>query len=234
VAGLTTALECFLKRGGTVVCESESGAFNPQGFYRYPPDRFLARLTGVKEIGRRQLTRPTLTADLDGKTCELGLAQWVTPLEKGHGTLHAGHPDGSLLSCLPVGKGQVVYCGGYLGEAYRAKANAGFEDFVAWVVRKAGVQADIEVLLPRPEPASFLYVKHGLSQGRRVVFVFFQEQHRAAHLRFRKGFFKNPILRDLISDSEYRLIPGSGGATELNMTCPAWRFAVLVEEEIRT
>ncbi len=101
---------------------------------------------------------------------------------------------------------------------------------MAWVVRKAGVAGDIEVILPPPDPVSFLYVKHGMSLGRRVVFVFFQEQHNAAHLRFRPGFFKNPALRDLISGTEYPLIPGPGGAMELKMTCPAWRFAVLVEE----
>jgi hypothetical protein len=101
---------------------------------------------------------------------------------------------------------------------------------VAWVVRTAGVEGDIEVVLPQPDPASFLYVKHGMSLSRRVVFVFFQEQHNAAHLRFRPGFFRTPALRDLIAGAGYQLTPGPAGATELKMACPAWRFAVLVEE----
>lgn len=229
-----TALSRFLERGGTVVCESESGAFNPQGIYSYPSDRLLARLTGVAEIGRRQLGTPSVSVDLDGLKCELGLAQWLTPLEGGRGEILAAHPEGALLSCLPAGKGRVVYCAGYPGEAYRAKPDTGFEKFVAWVVRKAGVEGDIEVMLPPPDPVSFLYVKHGMSLRRRVVFVFFQEQHNAAHLRFRPDFFKNPALRDLITGTEYPLTPGPAGTTELKMTCPAWRFAVLAEETKET
>ena len=223
------ALTRFLERGGTVVCESESGAFNPQGLYSYSVDRLLARLTGVREVGRRQLESTTLTADLDGLPCEMGLAQWITPLETGHGTVHASHRDGALLLSCPAGKGQVVYCGGYLGEAYRQQQTTGFEDFVAWVVRKAGVTNDIEIFLPHPDPTAFLYTKHGVSQNRRVVFVFFQEKHNEAYLRFRPGFFRKPVLTDLISGTEYALTPGPDGATELRMTCPAWRFAALVE-----
>jgi hypothetical protein len=54
-------------------------------------------------------------------------------------------------------------------EACRAKPDTGFENFVAWVVRKAGTERDIEVMLPPPDPVSFLYVKHGMSLGRRVI-----------------------------------------------------------------
>lgn len=223
------ALTRFLEKGGTVMCESESGAFNPQGLYSYPVDRLLARLAGVREVGRRQLESTTLTADLDGLPCEMRLAQWITPLEAGGGTVHAGHRDGALLLSCPVGNGQVVYCGGYLGEAYRQQPTTGFEEFVAWVVRKAGVSNDIEIFLPHPDPAAFLYTKHGVSQNRRVVFVFFQEKHHEAYLRFRPGFFGKQVLTDLISGTDYPLTSGPDGATELRMACPAWRFAALVE-----
>jgi beta-galactosidase len=225
------ALTRFLEQGGTVVCESECGAFNPQGFYRYPADRLLARLTGVQEVGRRLLTEPALSAELDGQPLEMGLAQWLTPLETSRGSVHATHPEGSLLSSLPVGNGTVIYCGGYPGEAYRAKPNTGFERFVAWAVRSAGVQSEIEVLSPQPDPASFLYVKHGMSRNRRIVFVFFQKDHLVAHLRFRKGFFASDSVRDLITGAVHRLAPGPLDTTELKINCPDWRFAVLAEEE---
>jgi beta-galactosidase len=225
------ALEGFLARGGTLVCESECGAFSPQGFYRYPEDRLLARLTGVKEIGRRKLVGETLTAEFDGVTAVMPVTQWLTPLEPGGGTLHALHPDGSLLSCLPAGKGQVIQIGGYPSEAYRWKQNPGFETLVTWAVRKAGVQPEIEVVRPQPDSASFLDVKQGTSQGRRVIFVFFQEPHHDAHLRFREGFFASDSLCDLITGAVHRLMPGPKATTELKMNCPDWRFAVLVEKE---
>jgi beta-galactosidase len=225
------ALGRFLEGGGTVVCESECGAFNPQGFYSYPADRLLARLTGVGEVGRRTLANTTLLADLEGLKCEMDLVQWVTPLEQTHGTVWAARPEGSLLSCLSVGKGLVIYCGGYPGEAYRAKPSTGFEDYVAWAVKKAGVQGEVEVLLPRPDSTSFLYVKHGMSGNRRVVFIFFQREHHAAHLRFRAGFFTHGVVRDLINGKTHALTPGPAGTTELQLPCPDWRFAVLAEGE---
>jgi beta-galactosidase len=228
---LETALKRFIENGGTLVCESECGAFNPQGFYSYPTDRFLARLTGVKEIGRVQLTGNTVAADLDGLKCELELTQWLTPLEYHQGTVHAGNKDGALLSSLTVGAGRVIYFAGYLGESYRAKPNPGFEEYVAWVVRKTGVQSEIEVLSPQPDPVSFLYVKHGMSGNRRIVFVFFQKDHHAAHLRFRKGFFASESVRDLITDAVHRLAPGPLDTTELKINCPDWGFVVLAEEE---
>lgn len=227
---LEAALERFLQNGGTVVCEAESGAYSPQGFYAYPGDRLLARLTGVKEIGRRQIAGTSMTADLDGFPCELKLAQWVTPLETHHGTVLARHGEGALMSCLTVGAGKVIYCGGYLGEAYRSSPGIEFEEFVEWVVRKADVQADIEVFLPHPDQSSFLYVKHGLSGKRRIIFVFFQEKHNVAHLRFRPGFFKASTLVDLITNKTHRLTGDPAKTAELVLSKPAWNFAVLAEQ----
>lgn len=225
------ALARFVERGGTLVAESECGAFNPQGIYRYPAERMLARLTGVTEVGRRQLPADTMVADLDGASCTLGLAQWITPLERGRGRVLADHSDGALLLEVPAGKGRVVFAGGYLGESYRVKNTPGFEDFVAWVVHTADVRPEIEIVEPLPDDTAFLYTKHGTSQGRRMVYVFFQEQHKRAHLRFPKGFFKADRLTDLISGEEHALTPGGGGSLELRIPCPRWRFAVLIEKE---
>jgi hypothetical protein len=59
-----------------------------------------------------------------------------------------------------------------------------------------------------------------MSLNRRVVFVFFQKDHHAAHLRFRKEFFASESVRDLITDAVHRLSPGPEGTTELKINCP--------------
>jgi len=226
------ALMRFVERGGTLVAESECGAFTPQGLYRYPAERMLARLTGVAEVGRRQLPADTLAIELDGAAHVLGLAQWITPLERGRGRVLADHPDGALLLDVSVGKGRVVLAGGYFGESYRGKNTPGFESFVDWTVRTAGVRPEVEIIEPLPDDTAFLYIKHGASQGRRMVYVFFQERHQRAHLRFPKGFFKTDRLTDLISGEEHAMTTGTGGSRELRIPCPHWRFAVLVEANV--
>jgi len=62
------------------------------------------------------------------------------------------------------------------------------------------------------------------------TYVFFQEQHQRAHLRFPKGFFKGDRLTDLISGEEHAVTPAAGGSLELRLPCPTWRFAMLVEK----
>jgi hypothetical protein len=71
--------------------------------------------------------------------------------------------------------------------------------------------------------------RHG--RNRRLVFVFFQQEHHAAHLRFRNGFFAYDSVHDLITGAVHRLSAGPEGSTELKMDCPDWRFAVLAEED---
>jgi beta-galactosidase len=226
---LEKALENFVNNGGTVVCESETGAFSPQGLYTYPEERLFAKMTGVKEIGRRQLTDQTIAVNLDGLCCKMGLAQWLTPLEKNKGIVYADNIEGSLISCLPVGSGKIIYCSGYLGESYFANKTNGFEDFVAWVVNKSEIQKEIEVIQPLADETSFLYVKHGKSNNLRVVFIFFQENHQFAHLRFSRDFFNNLKLCDILTEKRYSLVEMTDGTTELEIECPDWRFAVLIE-----
>ncbi|TVQ19254.1 MAG: beta-galactosidase, partial [Spirochaetaceae bacterium] len=48
------AIDRFVERGGTLVTESETGAFGANGLYRYQDERFLARY-GIVEQGRRPL-----------------------------------------------------------------------------------------------------------------------------------------------------------------------------------
>lgn len=217
----------FARRGGTLVVESECGAFGSNGLYRYPADRFTARLTGRCEVGRRQATTQEAVVRAGDTTLRLPVTQWFTPWRGDAGETWAPSEEGALVGVVPVGEGRVVLCGSYLGDAYLAHPSPDFERFVELVARRAGWSPEIEVLFPEPAPESFLYIKSGTSQGKRVVFVFFQTQHREARLRFVPGYWAEGRVRDLISGWEGTAIETPAGQ-ELLLTLPKWRFAVLV------
>jgi beta-galactosidase len=251
---LEAALERFVRSGGTLVCESECGAFTPEGFYRYPADRFTARLAGRAEVGRRALPGDTVTVTLAGESLELDVAQWLTPWESGPGQSLAAGQDGDLAVDMPVDKGHLILCGTYFGEEYSRRQHSGkpedrtrcpnFERFVELLARSAGWVPELEILEPQPTPAhrpdgspgrlgddAFLYVKSGIAGRRRVVFVFFQEGQASARLRTQPGFFATGRLTDLLTGSEVAAVPGPDGAWTLELTVPEWRFAVLAETD---
>jgi beta-galactosidase len=218
----------FVKGGGTLVTESECGAFDSAGLYRYPIDRFTARLTGVCEIGRRALTGKKVSVKLGKRTLALGVIQWLTPWEKGDGRVLAAHTDGALLLEIPSGRGRVLLGGAYFGEAYRQDPAKGFEDFVEWVVRSAGIEAVSQVLAPKATMKEFVFIKHGVADGKRVVFVFLPRTARQATLRFKPGFFPSGKVHDIISGKAVILKSADAGQ-ECKVAGGELRMAVLTE-----
>lgn len=225
---LERKLAAFVRRGGTIVCESECGAFSPEGLYRYPEERWLTRLTGVEEVGRRDLAG-AFDVSFAGHKLRLDGVQWLTPMA-GKSRALARHADGALMVDAPVGKGHVILVGTYIGSASLNAWNADFEEFLELAARRAGWKPDIEVLEPRPAKDSFLYVKSGTSGGRRVVFVFFPAGAKQARLRFRKGFFRSASLRDIISGKRHELARSKAGP-ELALSPGSLGIAALVEEQ---
>jgi beta-galactosidase len=229
-AELEKAIEAFVRDGGTVVCESECGAFSPEGLYRYPEDRFTTRLLGSGEVGRRPAPKGRVRATVDGEAIELDVSdQWSTPWKAGRGTTWAAADEGALLAEVPVGSGRVICAGAYLGEAYYRQRSGGLERLVDLIARRAGWTPPVEVLAPKPTPEGFLYVKTGTSGGTRVVFVFFQEGQADARLRFAPGFLRSGQLTDIITGDAHAVSGAAGDAQELAVSSPAWRFAVLVD-----
>ena len=115
-------------------CESEVGSFDGAGLYRYPEDRFIAELTGIREIGRRLLDGKTVRLKLGDQAYDLPAAQWLTPLVTEGGE--------TLLAEAALGKGRVILCGTYLGDAYlQAGPDRGraLEEFMLALVTEAGV-----------------------------------------------------------------------------------------------
>ena len=222
------ALSSFVKNGGTLVCESECGAFSPLGFYKYPPDRFIARLCGLSEVGRRALTEDTIKVSVDQQILTLGVKQWITPWERSAvQNIWADHADGALVSDVPVGEGRLILCGCYMGDAYRDKNTSDFEKFVRACVISSGWLSKIKVLVENGAPESFFYIKSGASGGRRLIFVFFPPDSDGVTLQFEEGFLPAREVVNLISGETLTVKENQQGE-RLTLSTPAWRFSVLL------
>ena len=222
------ALSTFVKNGGTLICESECGAFNPLGFYAYPTDRFIARLAGTNEVGRRSLSAETISVQMEGQKLSLGVKQWLTPWKSsGQEKIYAEHSDGALISEVPVEKGKLILCGCYLGDAYMENKTSDFEKFVRICALDSNWQPKIRVQATPSEPEPFVYIKSGISNGRRLMFVFFPRGVSCLSLRFEKGFVQAQIALDLVSGNQF-IVKENTESDELTLPCPDWRLAVLL------
>ncbi len=221
------ALASFVQKGGTLLCESECGAFDGRGLYRYPSDRFTARLAGLREVGRRNLDSESIEANADGERFRLGVKQWLTPWTGEAGRTLATHRDGALIAEVAAGRGRLLLCASYLGNAYMTQWSADFEAFVEHAARQAGWRPEVEVLSPKADRESFVYVKHGRAQGRPLVFVFLPPSCREARLRTAPGYFRGEV-RDLLSGQRVPAETEAGG-TAYRVENRDWGIAVLGE-----
>ena len=224
----------FVRRGGTLFCESEVGSFDPAGLYSYPEDRFFAELTGVREVGRRQLVGGTVTLRLGDRSFDVPAAQWLTPMvasvEK--------EEDATLLREVTVEDGRVILCGTYLGDAYLRSGGArsqAFEAFLHALIREAGVVRPVEVLAPAPERSEFVHVVFGAAPGangqrtpRPVTFVFAPHPETEVTLQFHPGTFGETV-RDLLSGREVAVETGDTSQT-VTLGPTEWGISVLVEK----
>jgi beta-galactosidase len=234
------ALSAFVRNGGTLVAESECGAFSSAGIYRYPEDRFLAALTGTHEVGRRLPYRYTLDINLAESHFAVPCTQWTTPFKRGTGTIldDQDSTNGDTALEISVGKGRVFLFASYLGEGYyRGSAlddrrfspyHLNFEFLLKEIVRQAGVIPGVELLEPtRPQPfhphdlteselgqflkvASPPLVRAGWCGSRRVVFVFQDYASNVIKLRFPVGFGQGKAT-ELMSGERVALEPTPKG-----------------------
>lgn len=164
-------LMAFVRGGGTLLCEPETGAYDSCGIFRYPEERFTAKLSGRVEVGRRQLPGHAVKIEFDGGTYELPAAQWLGPV--GHA---AGEKDGDRLVVTQVGKGRVIQLAAYTADPYLGSDLCGkpewlaftgnFERFVRALAANAGIVPAIEV-----DSEAFVYAKVGTIHGRRAVYL---------------------------------------------------------------
>jgi beta-galactosidase len=224
---LEERLEAFVRGGGTLVCESECGAFSPEGLYRYPQERFTSRLAGVCEVGRRELNSDSVGAELDGEVLSLPARQWLTPWQRGAGDVWGLCADGALLLEAPVSDGWLVLMGSYFGDAYYQHRAADFERFLELICRRAGWKPRVEVLGPRPSAESFVYVKSGRSGEDRLVFVFTPPGCDAVRMRFDGELYGGERVLELFSGQELAF-GGDGDGRQLQVPAGKWGLSLLV------
>lgn len=220
-----TALSDFVQRGGTLICESECGAFDPVGIYKYPEQRFTAKLAGGSEVGRRNIEAEQVSVDYLGKTFKLHLHQWLTPWKVPEADIFCQNEAGALFSEVKVGRGKVILVGSYLGEFYFDQWYPGFEDFIETVCLANGAERDAVAVDDSVRADAFVYIKTGESQGKKVVFVFFPDGEQEITLQFSEGFLQNETLEEWISGKTYQIHQGK-------VTVPAnpVRVSIFVEE----
>ena len=164
--GTMERLKSFVMAGGTLYCEAETGAWDSKGIFRYPEDRFPGTVSGVVEVGRRQLPQdPEFTAEFAGRSYRLKashlLSPWRVTREQTMGEF-AGE-DGAMLAQVKLGKGKLILCGTYLGDEYDKGCYADFEELVLSLVADAGADSGAIRTAARTKQDfdSYIFVRYG-------------------------------------------------------------------------
>lgn len=208
---LENALAAFVRRGGTLVCEAECGAFSSEGFYRYPEDRFLTTrgLLPGQEAGRRDLPDDgVFIATLpNGIALRLTGAQWLTPWSgfPESGSAYASHADGVLLGEVPSGEGRVILCGTFLGDANSREMSPDFVRFISWCCQDVPPPA---MRLDDTDSSMTLtpgHIRTGSSGEYCLGFVFLPHGTTKARLTIGDGVFGENSLTDILSGKKYAL-----------------------------
>ncbi|HCE43620.1 MAG TPA: beta-galactosidase [Lentisphaeria bacterium] len=226
-------LRKFVEAGGTLYCEAENGAWDSVGIYRYPEDRFPGTISGVPEIGRREVPKnPVFTAKFAGKTYKLKASHMLSPWKASKGGILAkfADEDGAILSQVKVGKGKLIMCGTYLGDEYDKDCNPDFENLILKFIEEAGAgTGEIKISAKNKNDFhSYVYTRYGRSNGKDVVFVFFPSDCNSATLSFSGDIFSRGKVKDIFSGNELKL-EKSGSSRKLKLSAGKSRIAILTE-----
>lgn len=215
-------ISAWVEAGGTLVCESECGAFSSAGFYRYPEDRFLARW-GIREVGRRKPSDTTISFEMNGQSYTLPFTQWWTPMT-------VNEDPQSMFVDVPAGKGRVIAVGTYLAESYFAQHTQAFDRWICRIVAPANTQPGAaEVLQPMDmTPENLVYLRTGQSNGKKLAFVFSNGDTKTTTLRFTPGFFTDKEVHDSLTGQTYPL-KNTGKGSKCTISLGQWGVTVLVD-----
>ena len=213
----------WVEGGGTLLVESELGAYDESGFYHYPAERELATRLGVRSLGRRPVTSPELVVRFDEEPYRLGSATWVEVFEPGDGTVLARVGDEVAATMTKRGDGTVISVGTFLGLAYSRERTSEFERFVRRIVDRSGATPKLVSSISEGEQLKW---RLGTSGARRLLFL----TSSAGPL---EGVFQAPAdviapgeeLVDLIGGSRAEVEAAAGGS-RVTLGVPGTGFAL--------
>ena len=110
------------------------------------------------------------------------------------------------------------------------KPTEDFERFVGTCVDRSGWKPAIKVKPTGGLQDPFFYIKSGTSREGRLIFVFFPTDTNQLTLQFEKGFLTVHSGVDIISGKQLIVNQTEAGG-EVDLCCPAWRFAVLLFQQ---
>ncbi len=158
----------WVEGGGTLLAESELGAYDQHGFYFYPDERALATRLGIRSLGRRVIQPQQVVVRAEGGPYHLGAASWVEAFDPGDATVMANMGEEVVATISKRGEGKVVSVGTFLGLAYSRERNPDFERFVGGVVDASGARPNLVSSVPDGE---HLQWRLGTAGAQRALFV---------------------------------------------------------------
>jgi beta-galactosidase len=213
----------WVERGGTLLVESELGAYDQGGFYHYAPERGLATRLGIRSLGRRPITSAELNVRLEEGSYRLGCATWVEALDPGDGTVLAEVGDEAVATRTSRGNGKVIAVGTFLGLAYSREQNTEFERFVRRVVDGSGMAPK---LVSVDSDGGRLQWRLGTAGSQRLLFMITSAGSGQWTFRAPADIFApGDELVELIEGARAEVV-GAGGESNVTLSVPGHGVAV--------
>lgn len=224
-----TAIDALFARGGRILVEAETDAYDANGFYRHPAERPLMRAIGMRDIGRRPLpSGGILCVELE-RTTQIPLLYFTTPLEGSHTQVLSRNTDGEpLLVRCPVANGAAYVIGGFAGRAYFEEPTSGLEALVRHVCENAGVVSDAELDVGNTGDSGLTW-RTGMSGTTRLLWITNTDDGTdyAVTFTLRRDLFPGCDRVTELVRNESVEIDRSGDCPRLRLTVPAGCSAVL-------
>jgi beta-galactosidase len=217
-------ISTFVREGGTVLVESEAGAYSEIGLYRYPAsERPLAAALGIADLGRRPLKAEEFRLTLAHDHYNLNAAIWITPLAVDGAEVLARDADGHVLATgHKLGRGTVIALGSFLGKRYQELRYPDFERLLHKLIEAAGGLPALEVIGEKP-----LQWRSGPAGDKRLLFITNQSAAQTVRVRGPEALFGSAnTARELHSDSRIK-IKREEGECRLKLEIAEGDFAIL-------
>ncbi len=214
----------FVQAGGTVLVESEAGAYSEVGLYRYPAaERPLAAALGIADQGRRPLQEETFRLNLKKDSYDLRAAIWITPLETAGAEVLGRDLAGHILATgRKLGRGTVIALGTFIGKKYAEARYDAFEQFLAQLTAAAGGRPDLDVRGEQP-----LQWRSGPAGAKRLLFITNQSGSQVVRVRGPQALFGDAqTAKELRSGTKIK-IKRADGECRFKLAIGAGDFAIV-------